>query len=209
MNLRFFLTGKKRFFILFIAISILLTGGFFYYWFFYETPPEKWDEAEYSKPEDYVVKKTLEGTIVENKKAGISFRVPDGWRVEKERYRDYIALFSPDAEEISFIVKSGCKIKIEGRYIKTSFKTVEKVLKKGHENWGYVDEYKIINVDEYKALRNITGIMALDQYYIGVHVPIKTIFKNRIYSFGLNSSFQDKERCAREFDQFLKTVLIN
>ncbi len=208
MNLRFFLTGKKRFFIPLIAISILLAGGFFYYWFFYETPPEKWDEAEYSKPEDYVVKKTLEGTIVENKKAGISFRVPDGWRIERAKGKSYVLLFAPDAEG-TLIMKKGCKIMIEVKYIKTSFKSIECSMKKAHEKWGYVDEYEIIVISDKRALKNITGIATLDQYGIGIHIPARNVFKNKLFYLGLSSNLVDRERCTREFDQFLKTVLIN
>jgi len=202
------LNRKRKIFILGILVLLLIAGGFFWWWKYYETPPEKWDEAKYSKPEDYEIIETPEGTFVENKKAGLSFKVPEGWRVEKEKYSDYVALLSPDAKEISFIIEDGCKIKAEVRYIKTTLQTIEQVLQKRHKNWGYMDTYEIIEVDKHKGLKNITGIETLKQHYIGVHIPVVGFFESKTYSLGVNSNFEDREICAQAFEQFLKTVSI-
>ena len=194
--------------VVFLICLILAGTAIFYYWEYYETPVEKWDEAEYSKPEHYIEKQTDKGILIENKKAGISFMVPSGWRVEKEKYLDYIALFSQGAEEESFIVKNGCKIKAEVRNIKVSLASIEQALRIGHKSWGDIDQYEIIVVGRHRALKNVTGITSLAQYYVGIHVPVKNMLGNKVYSFGVNANIQDQEECTQAFEQFLKTVVI-
>ena len=198
--------SKQKALILIIILCVVV-GGFFYWWKFYETPVEKWDEAEYSKPEDYVEKQTDKGILIENKKAGISFIVPEGWRVEKERYTDCIALFSHNAIEKSFVMESGCKIRIEARNIKAGLDSIEQTLREGHKSRGYIDEYETAYIDNYSGLKNTSGIKSLDQHYIGIYIPAG-IFSRKVYSIGVSSLVQDKEICIQEFDQFLKTVSI-
>jgi len=202
---------NKKIFILIIAVLVLIFGGFFYYWQFYETPPEKWDEAEYSKPEDYLVVETPEGIIVENKKAGLSFRVPEGWRVERPEYGNYIAIYSPNAigRAREGRIENGCEVIIEIMNIKTSIKTLEKRLKELHKKWEYPEEYEIVVMKGHKGLKNVTGIPAFNLYGIGVHLPIKELFgKSRLYYLSISSDLENKEQCAQEFEQFLKTISI-
>ena len=204
-----FIKKRKRIFVSAIIILILVAGGFFYWWEFYETPPDKWHEAEYSPPEDYEIIETGDGVFVENKKAGLSFKVPDGWRVERERYGTSLVMYSQEAEEEkSFLMKKGCKIYGEVTYIKISLQVIEQGLRKRHETWGYIDEYEIVEVDHRDALKNTTGIISLSQQGVGIHIPVKGLFESKLYYLSLSSNIQDRKKCIQEFEEFLKTVSI-
>jgi len=63
--------SKKVIFSL-IVILILAGGGFFW-----------WRQGREIKgsPEDYVIKETAEGRFVENRKARLSIKAPEGWEV--------------------------------------------------------------------------------------------------------------------------------
>ena len=193
--------------VLFLAIG----GGVFYYWQYYETPPEEWDIAEYSKLEDYLIKDTLEGQIIENKKAGISFKVPEGWIVKESTFGEtYISLHSPDAIEKGVMsMETGCKIAVEVIYKKTSIDTIKKELKKSI--WDpYLISNKNIKVGNKEALKNIVEESgSLNFYRVSVYVPTKSLFnKNKVYLLGFISGLEDKEGCSQEFEKFLERVSI-
>ena len=81
---------KQKLIILTIIILVLVGGGLFYWWQHREIK---------GSPEDYVIKETEEGKFVENKKAGLKVKVPEGWNVEKiEVMEGSVILYSPDAE---------------------------------------------------------------------------------------------------------------
>lgn len=204
---------KKKILIPLVFVFAAITGGFFWWWKYYETPPEKWAEAEYSKPEDYVVIETPEGTVVENKKAGLSFKVPEGWKVEKPpgEVRDFIRLYSPGAREKSvLILESECRIVPDVQYITASIKTIENALLR--DMWApYLVSTKIIEISNREALRYVAESSELSFYRMAILVPIKNVFplkNNKVYSFVLDSALQDKEWCLQEFEKFLETVSI-
>lgn len=204
------LRSRKKVFLGLVAllICLILAGtAIFYYWEYYETPVEKWDEAKYSKSEDYIEKQTDKGILIENQKAGISFVVPEGWRVEKEEGEDHVALFSYLAEG-TLMMQRGCKITVEAQYIKTNLRAIEDLLRKAHKEWGYIDEYEIVSMGKRQALKNTTGIASLEQFGTGVHVPVRGLVKNRLYYLGLSANVRDKDDCTQEFEEFLKTVII-
>lgn len=201
--------NKRKLLIYLVSIFILASASFFYYWFFYKTPPEKWDEAKYSLPSDYMVKETANGLIIENEKVGLSFDVPSGWRVEKPEFGNYISLYSPDAVGSSRMgkIENGCEIVVEIIKVKTSIDGIKERSEYVYGENGYFGEYEIFEIKRHKALRSIAAISALDLYGIGVHIPVNKFFlKNRLYYFSLSSNLENKENCSRFFDDFLKTI---
>jgi len=67
---------NKKIVIPIIIVVLILVGGGFFWW--------QWREIKGS-PDDYVIKETPEGKIVENKKAGLTVKVPEGW-IEEQFY---------------------------------------------------------------------------------------------------------------------------
>ena len=64
---------NKKIIIPAFVILLLIVGGVFW-----------WQKREIKgSPEDYVIKETEQGKIVENKKAGLIVKVPDDWEVQK------------------------------------------------------------------------------------------------------------------------------
>lgn len=204
---------NKKFLPIVILVLLLVVGGVFWWRQTQETPPEEWEKAEYSKSEDYVVKETAEGKIVENKKAGLSFRIPEGWRVEKPPpgVRDFIRLYSSKAEEKNIlIIEKGCRIVPDVQYITASIDTIREELAK--DIWKpYLISTEIIKIDTQESLKYIAESPELKFYRVGVGIPVRSIFpfkKNKVYSFVLDSAFQDKEKCLEIFNEFLKTISI-
>jgi hypothetical protein len=191
---------KKRRLVIWIIILFLVLVSIFYFLWNYKTPEDKWEDMEYARPEDYVI----EGNMVKNPKYGLSFEIPEGWRVEKN-YNDFIAFYSPDAEG-TFIMKKGCQIISEIREIKTDIETIEKRSRKMHEGWDSIDEYGRVKISGYEALRNITG--TAQQHYIIIDIPIQKGLKGIFYTFGVASNVNDKEKCSQVFENFLKSITI-
>ena len=202
------MSGKRKIFVLGILVLLLIGGGCFWWWKYYETPPEKWDEAKYSKPEDYEIIETPEGTFVENKKAGLSFKVPEGWRVEKKNKKQIFLFSSGAIEKNLYIMETGCRIFPVVLYnINTSIETLREELNKSM--WRpHLVTIEVINIDGHKALKYTAE--SSEFYRIGVSVPIQNFIftKSRVYSFGLDSAPKDKEKCIQEFEQFLNTISI-
>ena len=113
--------NKKIIFSLIIIILLLIAGGVFC-----------WQNREIKgSPEDYVVKETPEGKIVENKKAGLTVKVPEGWIEEKIEIEESSMIFySPDAEgyrpnKKTPPLKTGCVIEIGIMYKKINFEEIK------------------------------------------------------------------------------------
>jgi hypothetical protein len=193
-----------------LAIFFLsVAGGFFYYWLFYETPPEKWEEAGYSQQEDYILKETAEGKIIDNRKAGLKFKVPDGWRLERPSYSDYLVLYSPEAKGSAKEgkIEKGCEIIVEIMDIKTSVEAIEKRLRYLHQEWG-PEEYELLEVSGKKGLKNIAAIPSLNLTGIGVHIPIRKILGSQLYYLSVSANLEEKDFCGQAFDGFLEGVEI-
>lgn len=198
--------------IILLIVFLVITGGFFYWWKYWETPFEEWDKVSLSRPQDYEINDLAEEIVIENKKAGMVFKTPKDWEVKRAGLGNYIILYGPGTvgrtEEIQGIEK-GCEIVVAAMAAKTSIGTIEKQLKDLHKKWEYQEKYEPVEVSGHKALKNITGIPALDMYGIGVHVPIKKLFsQSRLYYLSISSSLKNQESCFQEFDQFLETVFI-
>jgi len=202
--------SKKVIFCFLGLILISAIAGFFYYWQIYKTPPEKWAEAKYSPAENYKITEENGEKFIENKKAGISFKVPNGWRIEKPQGRDYVALYSANAEGSSLVGKmeSGCEIFIQNQKIKTDIKTIENELNKIHQNWEEPGSFEIVKIGRHDALKNTLGIPNLDLRGIGVYVPTQKPISNSVIYISLTSNSDEIDKCSEDFLNFLSTVSI-
>lgn len=201
---------KKKIIISLIIILLLVVGGVFWWRQNRETPPEKWETAKVSPREDYIVKETPEGKLVENKKVEISFQIPNNWTLNEatSSFMSDISLYSPDAEigEKSYLLQNGCKVSVKVTYIKTNVDTIERVLKEKF-TWSsmILNKYERTEINNRIAVKHIFEDENLKMYVIGIHLPIK----NKVYEIMLDAASQDKEQCEIEFDKFLETISID
>ncbi len=195
-----------------IAIILLLVAGGVFYWWkqIRETPSQDWNTAGSSPPEDYIVKETPEGKIVENKKAGLIFRIPEGWELRKPEFGNFISLYSPDAvEKKTVLMEKGCKITIEIKYINVKINSIKENLEKNIWSSISQNKYDIVKIDNRESLKYITEDKELNLYHSEFYIPFCNLLsKNKLHSFGLTTNLEDKEKCSQEFNKFLETVLI-
>jgi hypothetical protein len=197
----------KNFFWFFVLILILGIGGFFLWKNNQETPPEKWMEAKMSPIEDFIIKEAPEGKIVENKKAGISFKIPTDWIVKE----DPSSFYSPDTkfdEKRSDVLQQGCKINIDISYIKTNIDTLEKFRKENISQLSSViknEEFKKIEIKGHPALIYGFDVETLKTSFGWIDMPLK----NRLYAVLLTSPIQEEERCQAELNKFSESISIS
>ena len=195
----FFKINKKAVFLI-VFVLILVVAGVFYY---------KNREIKGS-PDDYIIKETEQGTIVENKRAGLTMKVPDGWEIEKmEIMEGSMVFYTPDAEgyrldRIKPPLKKGCIIETAIAYKKTDFEEIEKKSREAHKSLIMkFDEFEEIEINGRPALKNI-----FDSTDLGFSIEIYIPERNKLYGLRISAGTEDFERCSKEFDEFLKGVFI-
>jgi len=177
----------------------------------------------WSQKEDYVIKETPEGKFVINEKAGLSFKVPKGWRVEMEgenieglTAEFWVTLLSPDTEfDINNFLKKGCGLsawvefqKHRGEYIKNEIEVIHR------DPASYkINEYsqkEIIRVSGYPAIKRIGQSKNPEIFQrmgkaMEIQIPV-----NDETVLHIDTRFLPlyEEKCSQEFDKFLETVLI-
>ena len=200
-NFKKFLNKKVIF--IFVVLVILVGGGFFLW---------QSNKGIKGSPDDYVIKETAEGKFVENKKAGLVVKVPEGWEGIKIK----------DIEEGSFIVQTsdiegkkindvwmpplaqGCGIEITINYKKLNFEEIEQDVKEIYGRLEIIDQkFEKIIVDNKEALKNDVDTKSAGPM-VGVYVPLD----DKVYSFTLIWGQDEKEKCIQEFDKFLETISI-
>jgi len=194
---------KKKIIIFLIIISLLIIAGGVFWW---------WQGQEIKgSPEDYVIKETEGGKIVENKNAGLTVKMPEGWREQRiEMEEGAVNFYSPETEiewkegKIVLPLKKGCLIQTTVVYKKMSFEEIEKEARYTHYMLGrFSEEFERITINNYPVLKNI-----FDTQDIGAGIDIYIPKGKKVYAFYLSYASDEKERCLSEFDEFLETVLI-
>jgi len=190
---------SKKNIILIVFVLLFAIGGVFYYQ----------NRDIKGSPDDYVIIETEEGTIVENKRAGLLMKVPDGWNVRKiEVMEGSVVFYSSDAqglnpEKIRPPLQKGCMIEVAMAYRKTNFEEIEKEVEELHKALIMkYDKFEEIKINGKSALKN-----TFDCTELGPSVDIY-ILVNYLYGAGVSMASQDIERCSEEFDEFLKEVSI-
>jgi len=194
---------KKIIISIFVILFLILVAGGGFFW---------WQRREIKgNPEDYTIKETPEGKIVENKRAGLTVKVPEGWEAKKIEFLEGAIEFdTKDAEGtwrngiMSAPFKKGCAIGGGMIYKKMSFDEIKKEIKDIHFGLGIKsDEFEEIEINNRKALKN-----SFDSTRIGPGISIYIPDKNKVYNFAVYWGPQDKDRCIQEFNNFLETVSI-
>ena len=191
---------KQKLIILAIIILVLIGGGLFYWWQNREIK---------GSPEDYVIKETEEGKFVENKKAGLTVKVPEGWEVKKIKFSEgSIVFYTPDVDErwLNELIplENGCGIETAVVYKKMNFDEIKKEIKDIHAGIGIKsEEFEEITTNNWPALKN-----TFDSVVLGPGINICFSNRNKIYSFGVCWGHDEEEKCVQEFDKFLETVSI-
>jgi len=192
---------KKKIIIALVLILIAL-GGFFY-----------WQNREIKgSPDDYVIKETEEGIFVENKKAGLSVRVPEGWEIKKIETEEGLMTLFPLETEMEIIeekivlpIKEGCLIRTTIVYREGDLDQIKKETTIDHVLMGgtIYDDFEEVMMNNYYGIKNV---FESEKFGSGtsIYIPIK----NKVYGFHLAWASNGKERCVQEFDKFLETVSI-
>jgi len=192
--------AKKNLVLVFI-ILLLIGGGVFW-----------WQKREIKgSPEDYVIKETVEGKFVENKKAGLVMKIPEGWEVRKiEVEEGSMVIHTPGIEGKNWNeiivppLTKGCGIDVSVVYKRMDFGEIKDEVKRIH--WSInikSEEFEEITINNYPALKN-----TFDSEKLGSAISIYIPIKNKLYDFDLYWAPDEKERCIHEFDKFLETVSI-
>lgn len=200
---------SKKFIILIVIALILVAGGGFFWWEkIRETPIEKWEAAKVSPEEDYIVKETSEGKIVENKKMGLIYKIPKDWILENG---SPTAFYSPDIKfrekSSSIFFEKGCKINVYADYIKTNLNTLKKFIEADFSRLSSlikVDESSVLKLSGYSALKYKYHIENFRMEYISINFPSK----NKHYKILLSNPMGGEEHCEAEFNRFLETVSV-
>ena len=194
---------KKIIISIFVILFLILVAGGGFFW---------WQRREIKgSPEDYAIKETAEGKIVENKKAGLTVKVPEGWEAKKmETKEGSVLTHTLDIkgkkwnEMVVPPLTKGCGIEISVVYKKMNFEEIKEKVKTIH--WGLQiksEEFEKITINNYQALKN-----AFDSEVLGSVVVIYIPKGNKLYDFDLYFAPDDKERCVQGFDKFLETISI-
>ena len=183
---------KKKIVIPLIFVSIFFLGaaitGYAHWWV---------RNCKKGSVDDFVIKETPEGKIVENKREKLTFKIPDGWKIEKdslgyepgteEEWR--VNLYSPDIEYIDFphpipadqlppMFKKGC-------YFSVGFETLEGEVEGTYFN---IETYKKFGDPPKKPLEWAEERIA-DEKGNMVYTPITIVeVKNRLGEKGIISN---------------------
>jgi len=190
---------KRKLIILPIILLALIFGGIFY-----------WQNREIKgSPEDYVIKEIGSKVFVENKRAGLTVQVPDGWEVKKINLLEgSVVFYTSDIEEkwLNELtpLQKGCGIEMAVVYKKMDFEDIKKEIEEVHSILVKPDKFELTTINNHPVLKN-----TFDSSVFGPGVSIYFPNKDKLYNFGVSWGPDEKEQCIEEFDEFLKTVSID
>jgi len=194
--------SKKRKLIILTIIILVLGGGLFYWWQNREIK---------GSPEDYVLKETGAGVFVENKKAGLTVRVPEGWEVKKINLLEGSMVFYTQNVEgvwknemVNPPLIKGCGIGEGVTYKKMNFEEIKKEIEEIHSILVKSDTFELTTINNRPALKN-----TFDSSVFGPGISVYFPDKNKVYNFGVSWGPEEKEECIQEFEEFLETVSID
>ena len=199
---------KKSCFLLIVTFFIMLIGGIFL-WSEYAKEAEDWlPGVRFEPPENYVIKDTPEGTIVENKNAGISFNVPDNWTADKEEIgidEWIVNILSPDAElNESGLLIGGCGVSACVQYHEATANAVRHRIEDPERFSKEISGgYQAMKIDEYPALR-----MTIENQEWGKAVAVEIPIEDKIYMFETRFLPDETGKCSQAFEEFLKGISI-
>ncbi len=199
---------KKIIFFVIIFIFIIALG--FFLWKAFKQP-----ETGLVFFEDFEIKEIGDGKVISQKKTNFEITVPKNWDILNAG--DSISLKAFDLHinnEISNkyflpIPEKGCafNFSIDKGINSISYGYVSGMLglclKEPKDD--YCD-YDVIEIDNNKSLKHISHIE--NDLTLGEHIIIQVPQNENVYIFEAYLFGQDKEKCAQEFEDILKTVKI-
>ena len=196
--------SKSNFFIPSLVILLVIVG-----WFFLLTidfiEEDDSDPVSWSQKEDYVIEETLEGIFVKNEKAGLSFKVPDGWEVEDTSSNQLLLLFlekGSDYDPQEGFLKKGCKFQLGIEFNKEEFERISKLISSYQDN---LDSRKeLITISSHQSLKTII----FEDYNQGSISEIETPIGKMIYHFRFFSPTDEENKCSEKFNEFLNNISI-
>jgi len=222
---------KKKIIIPIIIVVVILAFfvGMFLAW---EEEPELrpgveiFTKAITAPGDDYEILETPEGKIVENKKDNLRIMVPEGWIILKQK--EGIAFIhpqselTPDRETGSILIYSLCDFsilinrceKIDPESLTGAEYLMERIdWVQINPEWWRQDGYEVIEINQHKALKRTWYIPDIETEKFGKAKRVKMVeieipVGQRVYMIGYGNSFEDKESCDREFEEFLKNIVI-
>jgi len=173
---------------------------------------KEYKESEYGavviEPgENYIIKEVNGETIVENENVGLTFKVPQGWDVEKKELGEgewIVNLMSPDAEinETGLLI-DGCGVSVGVKDHSSSALALMGII--DNINSGDIevsDDYEIVDISGYEGLRiRVAG--GDGSYALTIELPLG----ERIYM--LDTLIIKNTDCLRYFDEIMSGILIN
>jgi len=179
--------------IVFFVVIAAVAGGIF--WWKNNNPIQ-------GSANDYIIN----GQVVTNKKAGLSFEIPDEWIVEKiDELEGSVMIYSPDTEFIkprTAPIKKGCVLDMGIIYRKINFDEFKKEIDDIHFGLGVKsEEFEIITINNTQALKN-----TFDTVFMGKGTAVYVPNKNKFYSFAVYAGPDEEEQCLQDFDTFLNKI---
>jgi len=195
--------------ILVIVLIVVIISAIFFW-----ITINKGDDGEiivrYEPPDNYIVKETPEGKIVENQKAGLTFKVPDGWDagVYGERGGEGLVQMTSKDIEIPYnkLPIKGCIINAEVEYRPYEKEThslarlIEETRTSNKDN-----NKEVVEVSSYQALKSLT----INKPELGSGFEVSVPMQNgKIYVFSAFFPLIEGEKCPQEFNGFLQGISI-
>lgn len=191
-----------------IALVLLLAGGGAF-WFIPHLISLGAGQVKGS-PDDYVVREVGQERIVENKRAGLTVEVPDGWIIEKmDIEQGSMVFYSPDAQgirpgKVRPPLKKGCMIETAVGYHKMDIEGVRREIRAAHEELAMkIDEFEVLEINGFQVLKNTNDCIELGPS-IAAYIPNG----DRLLGASVFMSPKETDQCSQEFDKFLETVKI-
>lgn len=199
---------KKNYLFISLGIFVLAIISVLMYWGFSEDSGRVTPGVRYEAPKYYVIKDGPDGKIVENKHAGINFKAPEGWNVEKKEIGPdewIVNFFSQDAiMNESGLLTGGCGISTLIEYHEiTSIDVMARINNPEKYSEEVGGNQEIIEISGQKSLKT-----TYDRLELGMTVIIQIPVEDKIYSFDTLFLPDEKERCSALIDEFLKNISI-
>jgi hypothetical protein len=195
---------NKRNVSILVILLILVAGGLFFWW--------QSNKEIKGSPDDYIIKETPQGIFVENKKAGLIVKAPEGWVVKMiEEEEGAIDFGSLDLEtnkkegKIVLPLEKGCKIQAAVEYGEFDITNIEIEIRYSLALMGMKSVYfEETAVNNSPALKSTFGLEEDSNLGISISIPSD----NKVYGFSVMWGFEEKEKCIQEFNEFLETISI-
>jgi len=206
----------KKEFALIIGLALVILVGLFTY-ILKDIPDYKvtlLNEVFYEPLENYTLTETEQGSFVENSNIGLKMAIPSGWLVKKIEglgmdnkgvKEGAIAIYSPDSEvnEATSIAYKGCGISARCQ--------ISQKEKQFHIIASTIEDIQTGNEIAGSELVSVSGMDALweivlDEEEIGKAIMVSLPIDDKVHIFETVLPPSEKERCEKEFRDFLTKI---